>query len=81
MFREISQQLYGYILNAEMILLDIYKVNPWQIIGEMPLVDLQLYMKKIEDSWKKKKDNFKKKDMMEVLKHINDVLTWIFHKK
>lgn len=81
MFREISQQLYGYILNAEMILLDIYKVNPWQIVGEMPLVDLQLYMKKIEDSWKKKKDNFKKKDMMEVLKHINDVLTWIFHKK
>lgn len=81
MFREISQRLYGYILNAEMILLDIYKVNPWQIIGEMPLVDLQLYMKKIEDSWKKKKDNFKKKDMMEVLKHINDVLTWIFHKK
>ena len=63
MFREISQQLYGYILNAEMILLDIYKVNPWQIVGEMPLVDLQLYMKKIEDSWKKKKDNFKKKDM------------------
>ena len=81
MFREISQQLYGYILNAEMILLDIYKVNPWQIVGEMPLVDLQLYMKKIEDSWKKKKDNFKKKDMIEVLKHINDVLTWIFHKK
>ena len=81
MFREISQQLYGYILNAEMILLDIYKVNPWQIVGEMPLVDLQLYMKKIEESWKKKKDNFKKKDMMEVLKHINDVLTWIFHKK
>ena len=81
MFREISQQLYGYILNAEMILLDIYKVNPWQIVGEMPLVDLQLYMKKIEDSWKKKKDNFKKKDMMEVLKHINDVLPWIFHKK
>ena len=75
MFREISQQLYGYILNAEMILLDIYKVNPWQIVGEMPLVDLQLYMKKIEDSWKKKKD------MIEALKHINDVLTWIFHKK
>ena len=81
MFREISQQLYGYILNAEMILLDIYKVNPWQIVGEMPLVDFQLYMKKIENSWKKKKDNFKKKDMMEALKHINDVLTWIFHKK
>ena len=81
MFREISQQLYGYILNAEMILLDIYKVNPWQIVGEIPLVDLQLYMKKIENSWKKKKDNFKKKDMMEALKHINDVLTWIFHKK
>mgnify|MGYP001771243552 CR=1 FL=1 len=81
MFREISQQLYGYILNAEMIFLDMYKVNPWQIVGEMPLVDLQFYMKKIEESWKKKKDNFKKKDMMEALKHINDVLTWIFHKK
>ena len=49
MFEEISLMLYGYIVQAEMIFLDIYKVNPFDIIGKMPLVDLQLYMKRIEE--------------------------------
>ena len=81
MFEEISLMLYGYIVQAEMIFLDMYKVNPFDIIKDLPLVDLQLYMKRIEESQKKKHDNFKKKDIMEALKRVNEILTWIFHKK
>lgn len=81
MFKEIAEQLYGYILSAEMIFLDIYKVDPWQIMKNMSLLDLQIYMKRIEKEWKDKKDNFKKKDIMEALQKINEILTWMFHKK
>ena len=81
MFEEISMMLYGYIVQAEMIFLDIYKVNPFDIIGKMPLVDLQLYMKRIEEDQKKKHDNFKKKDFIEALKRVNELLTWCFHRK
>lgn len=81
MFREISQQMYTYIINAEMVFLDIYSVDPWTILRHMSMIDLQVYMKRIEADWKKKNDNFKKKDVIEALKHINLVLTWMFHKK
>lgn len=81
MFKELSYQLYGYIIQAEMTFLEIYKVNPWEIMKNMTMLDLQVYMKQIEKSWKDKKDKFKKKDVMEILKHVNEVLTWMFHKK
>lgn len=81
MFKELSEQLYGYIVSAEMAILDIYKVNPWEIMKNMTLNDLWFYMKRIEDDQKTKKEKFKKKDIMEILKHVNDVLTWMFHKK
>lgn len=81
MFKELSEQLYGYIVSAEMAFLEIYKVNPWEIMKNMPLSDLQFYMKRIEEEQKTKQKNFKKKDIMEILKHVNEVLTWMFHKK
>lgn len=81
MFKELSYQLYGYIIQAEMAFLEVYKVNPWEVMKNMTMLDLQLYMKQIEKEWKRKKDNFKKKDVMEILKHVNEVLTWMFHKK
>jgi hypothetical protein len=40
MFKELSEQLYGYIVSAEMAFLEIYKVNPWEIMKNMPLSDL-----------------------------------------
>ena len=81
MFREISQMLYGYIIQAEMIFLDVYKVNPWQIMKDLTLMDLQIYVKRIEKDWKKKKESMKNKDVMEALQQVNEILTWVFHKK
>lgn len=81
MFKELSEQLYGYIVSAEMAFLEIYKLNPWEVMKNMTLNDLWFYMKRIEEDQKTKKEKFKKKDIMEILKHVNDVLTWMFHKK
>ena len=40
MFKEISQMLYGYILKAEMLFLRYYKVNPWEVMKDISLIDL-----------------------------------------
>lgn len=81
MFKEVSQHLYAYIMQAEMIFLDVYKVDPWQIMSHMTMLDLQIYMKKIEKEWKEKQEKFKKKDIMEALRKVNEILTWVFYKK
>ena len=45
MFNEISQMLYGYILQAEVFFLRYYKVNPFEMMKDMSLYDLQVYVK------------------------------------
>ena len=47
MFKEISLTLYGYILDAEMVFLEFYKLNPIELMRTMPLMDLPQYMKRI----------------------------------
>ena len=73
--------LYAYIIQAEMIFLDIYKINPWQAMDDIALIDLQFYITRIEKDWKKKKEHVKKKDVMDALQQVNEILTWVFNKK
>ena len=81
MFNEISQMLYGYILQVEVFLLRYYKVNPFELMKDMSLYDLQVYIKQIEKEEKKDHDSFKKKDLMTALRQISEILNWIFYKK
>lgn len=81
MFNEISQMLYGYILQAEVFFLRYYKVNPFELMKDMSLYDLQVYVKQIEKEEKKERDSFKKKDIMTALRQICEILNWIFYKK
>jgi len=39
--------LYGYILDAEMVFLELYKLNPFDMMRSMPLMDLPEYIKRI----------------------------------
>ena len=64
-----------------MLFLRYYKVNPFEIMKDISLLDLQTYIQQIEKYEKKEKDNFKKKELMTVLKHICDMLNIIFYKK
>ena len=81
MFKEISQMLYGYIVQAEMLFLRYYKINPFEIMKDMSLIDLQFYIKQIEKQEKKDHESFKKKDIMAALKQICEILNFIFYKK
>jgi hypothetical protein len=64
-----------------MLFLRYYKVNPFEIMKDISLLDLQTYIQQIEKYEKKEKDNFKKKELMTALKQICDILNIIFYKK
>jgi len=64
-----------------MIFLRLYKVNPYQIMKGLSLIDLQIYIKQIEEQEKKERESFKKKDIMGCFKAINDILNVMFYKK
>lgn len=81
MLDQVTQILYGYILQAEMLFLRYYKVDPFQIMKGIPLVDLQVYVKQIEEAEKKERESFKKKDLMTALKQICEILNYMFYKK
>ena len=81
MFDQMSQVLYGYIIQAEMLFLRYYKIDPFQIMRGIPLVDLQVYVKQIEKMEKKERESFKKKDLMTALKQICEILNYMFYKK
>ena len=81
MFGEMSKMLYGYILQVEVFFLRYYKVNPFEMMKDMSLYDLQLYVKQIEKEEKKERESLKKKDIMTALRQICEILNWIFYKK
>lgn len=81
MFKEISLMLYGYISDAEMIFLEFYKLNPIEIIKNMPLMDLPSYIKKIQQNKEKEKNKFKNNNtFMQALHAICEYLNFIFYK-
>lgn len=81
MFKEISFALYGVILNAEVLFLRYYKVNPFEIMKDISLLDLQTYIKKIEEEEKKESKKINKKDFITALKQISELLNYMFYKK
>lgn len=81
MYKELSQMLYGYIIECEMFLLRTYKVNPFEIMKNMSLIDLDVYMKNIEEKEKKEQESIKKHDIMKSLFAINQILSTMFYKK
>ena len=81
MFKEISFSLCGVILNAEVLFLRYYKVNPFEIMKDISLLDLQTYIKKIEEEEKKESKKINKKDFITALKQISELLNYMFYKK
>lgn len=81
MFQDVARQLYGFIIKVEIFLMRYYKVNPFEIMKDISLIDLQVYIKQIEEAEKKERESFKKKDIMTALRQINEILNFIFQKK
>ena len=81
MYQEMAKMLYFYIIKAEMVFLRLYKVNPFEIMNHISLLDLSTYMSVIEKEEKKEHDSMKKTKIMECLKGISDYLNIMFYKK
>jgi hypothetical protein len=81
MFQEMAEMIYGYIIKAEMVFLRLYKVNPFEIMNQISLIDLNTYMSVIQNDEKKEHDSMKKTKIMECLKAVSDYLNVMFYKK
>lgn len=73
--------IYGYIVKAELVLLRMYKVNPFEIMKSISLLDLNTYMNAIQQEEKKQHDSMGKAKIMECLKGVSDYLNIMFYKK
>lgn len=73
--------IYGYIIKAELVFLRMYKVNPFDIMSHISLLDLNTYMNAIQSEEKKQRDGMAKAKIMDCLKGISDYLNILFYKK
>ena len=53
MYQEMAKMLYFYIIKAEMVFLRIYKTNPLDLMRQMTLLDLSMYLDQIQTEEKK----------------------------
>ena len=75
-----SLMFYKYILEAEMIFLRYYKIDPLFLLRHMPLIDLQNYIQTIQRKIEDEKQTYKSKDIMKALKAVCDYLNFVFYK-
>ena len=73
--------IYLYIMKAEMIFLRLYKVNPYEIMKNISLIDLHTYLTMIEKEEKKEHESMKKNKIMDCLRGISEYLNIMFYKK
>ena len=81
MYKEMTQMIYLYIIKAEMVFLRYYKTNPFEIMNQLSLIDLNMYMQRIEHDEKQEQKSMKNSKIMECLKNISDYLNVMFYKK
>ena len=81
MFNDMAQMIYGYIIKSELVLLRLYKVNPFEIMSHISLLDLNMYMNEIQKEEKKQHEGMQKTKIMECLKGVSDYLNILFYKK
>lgn len=82
MYKQMSEMMYYYIIKAEMVFLRIYKVDPFQLIKNISLLDLNTYLKTLQTEDEKEKKKFGgSKHVMQCLKGVNDYLNLMFYKK
>lgn len=77
MFSRIMESNYIYILEAEMLLLMKFKLNPFDIMNKITLTDLFSYMKNLENKLKKEHDSINKDDLTKSLISLRDILMFI----
>lgn len=69
--------MYKYIIEAEFIFLQKFKLNPFSMMRDMTLLDLVTYLKLLDEKIKKEQDSINKKDMEKALVQLRDILIFM----
>lgn len=67
MFGEVSSAMYRYIVEAEFLFLRYFKMNPFEVMDKITLLDLVSYMQILERKNKREQDSVQKKDFEKAL--------------
>lgn len=77
MFEEVCGIMYKYIIQTEFLFLQKFKLNPFQIMKDITLLDLTSYIKMLEEKIKKEDDSIQKKDFEKALVQLRDILIFM----
>ena len=77
MYEEVSALMYRYIIEAEFIFLQRFKMNPFDIMRSITLTDLVSYMHLLEQKIKKEDESIQKKDFEKALVSLRDILIFM----
>ena len=69
--------MYRYIIEAEFLFLQKFKMNPFEIMKDITLTDLVSYMQLLEKRIKKEDDSIQKKDFEKALVSLRDILIFM----
>ena len=69
--------MYTYIIEAEFIFLQKFKLHPFSMMRDMTLLDLVTYLKLLDEKIKKEQDSINKKDMEKALVQLRDILIFM----
>ena len=77
MFGEVAIVLYKYIIEAEFLFLQKFKLNPFDIMNKITITDLVSYLGILEKKIKRENDSIQKKDFEKALVSLRDILIFI----
>ena len=77
MFGEVCIMMYKYIIEAEFIFLQKFKLNPFELMKGITVLDLVTYLKLLDEKIKKEQDSIQKKDMEKALVQLRDILIFM----
>ena len=77
MFEEVCAIMYKYIMQAEFLFLQKFKLNPFELMKDITTLDLISYIKLLEEKIKKEEDSIQKKDFEKALIQLRDILIFM----
>lgn len=77
MLGEVSAIMYRYIIEAEFLFLQKFKLNPFEIMKNITLTDLVSYIHLLEQKIKKEDESIQKKDFEKALISLRDILIFM----
>lgn len=77
MFAQVVEGIYAYIMEAELLFLTKFKINPYELLNKISLLDLFTYIKLLERKISKENESINKNDLTKSLVALRDILIFM----